>query len=248
MFHTIDLGNGVVTPGVDKSAEKLERLEFPADLSGKTVLDVGAFDGFFSFEAERRNAARVLATDWHSWSNSPESPGTKATFNLARQALRSQVEDQDVDVLGITPESVGRFDVVLFLGVLYHLRDPLLALERMAEVTRELLILETLVDMTHTRRAAAAFYPGNEHINDPSNWWGPNPAAVIGMLKVVGFSRIEVIGRRSLVGRMGSVAYNLGNVAHSRLARSRTSLPLNYVSRDRMVVHAYKDHPSSARS
>ena len=62
-FHTIDLGNGVVTPGDDNSPVKLKRLAFPPDLSGKTFLDIGAWDGFFSFEAERRGAARVLATD-----------------------------------------------------------------------------------------------------------------------------------------------------------------------------------------
>jgi tRNA (mo5U34)-methyltransferase len=67
-FHSIDLGNGVRTPGVDRTAQKLKRLTLPASLSGKTVLDVGAWDGFFSFEAERRGAKRVLATDHYCWS------------------------------------------------------------------------------------------------------------------------------------------------------------------------------------
>jgi len=62
-YHNIDLGHGIVTPGIDNTPKKLGRLHFPERLDGKTVLDIGAWDGFFSFEAERRGAARVLATD-----------------------------------------------------------------------------------------------------------------------------------------------------------------------------------------
>lgn len=82
---------------------------------------------------------------------------------------------------------------MLFLGVLYHLPNPLLALERVASVTRGLLILETVVDMVGHRRPAAAFYPDRELNNDPTNWWGPNQAAVQGMLRSVGFDRVDVI-------------------------------------------------------
>src|SRR5262245_24434215 len=67
-WHTIDLGNGIVTPGGDKHTQaRLGDVKMPADLHGQSVLDVGAWDGFFSFEAERRGASRVLATDSHSW-------------------------------------------------------------------------------------------------------------------------------------------------------------------------------------
>ena len=62
-WHRIDLGDGRITPGRDATQEKLETLHLPNSLSGKTVLDIGAWDGFFSFEAERRGAVRVLATD-----------------------------------------------------------------------------------------------------------------------------------------------------------------------------------------
>jgi SAM-dependent methyltransferase len=143
-YHSIDLGDGIVTPGVDPSPQKLRRLHLPEDLSGKTVLDVGAWDGFFSFEAERRGAERVLATDSYAWSG--VDWGSKRGFELARTRLGSTVEDMDVDVLDLSPQGVGVFDVTLFLGVLYHLRHPMLALEKVAAVTRELLILETAVD------------------------------------------------------------------------------------------------------
>ena len=193
-YHTIDLGNGVVTAGVDNTPERLARIGMPANLSGRSVLDIGAWDGFFSFEAERRHAARVVACDYYAWHGLGWGTGRgKAGFQLARAALNSRVEDLDVDVMDLAPERVGTFDLVLFLGVLYHLPNPLLALERIAAVTGSLLILETVVDMVGVRRPAAAFYPGRELGDDPTNWWGPNHAAVRSMLSSVGFARVDVI-------------------------------------------------------
>jgi tRNA (mo5U34)-methyltransferase len=121
-YHTIDLGHGVVTPGTDNSPARLRKLALHEDLRGSTVLDIGAWDGFFSFEAERRGASRVLATDSFCWGGG--GPGTKDGFELARKTLNSKVEDMNVDVLELSPEIVGVFDLVLFLGVLYHMRHP----------------------------------------------------------------------------------------------------------------------------
>ena len=190
-YHSIPLGDGVVTPGVDDTRSRLPKIHMPDDLSGKTVLDVGAWDGFFSFEAERRGASRVLATDSFSWTG--QGWGTKDGFELARRALGSRVEDRELDVLDLSPETVGEFDVVFFLGVLYHMKHPLLALERVFSVTRELLIMSTFVDATWTRRPAAAFYPRAEANSDPTNWWGPNPGAVVAMLETAGFARVDVV-------------------------------------------------------
>jgi tRNA (mo5U34)-methyltransferase len=120
-LHSIDLGNGIVTPGWERNtASRLQELMIPDDLRGMTVLDIGAWDGFFSFEAERRGAKRVLATDFDSWVG--KTWGSKAGFELARRALNSNVEDMTIDVVELSPERVGVFDLVLFLGVLYHLR------------------------------------------------------------------------------------------------------------------------------
>jgi tRNA (mo5U34)-methyltransferase len=190
-WHTIDLGHGVVTPGVDPSAARLPQIQFPIDLTNKTVLDIGAWDGFFSFEAERRGARRVLATDSFCWGRG--GWGTKAGFELARRALGSRIEDLDIDPTELTPEKVGTFDLVLFLGVLYHMRHPLLALERVASVTRGQLILQTQVDLLAVRRPAMAFYERAECNNDPTNWCGPNPAAVMAMLRSVGFREVRVV-------------------------------------------------------
>ena len=132
----------------------------------------------------------MLATDSYSWTG--EGWGSKDSFLLARESLGSKVEDMDVDVMDMSPDRVGEWDVVLFLGVLYHLKHPLLALERVASVTKDMLILEAHVDLSGGwRKPMMAFYPGTECNNDPSNWCGPNPACVEAMLEVAGFKRIE---------------------------------------------------------
>jgi tRNA (mo5U34)-methyltransferase len=187
--HRIDLGQGVITPGLWNTPEILDRLRLPADLSGQTVLDVGCWDGFYSFEAERRGASRVLATDSFTWQR--KSWGSKDGFDLARRVLSSRVEDLEIDVLDLSPERVGVFDVVLFLGVLYHMKHPMLALERVAAVTRRLLVVETVIDLLYAPRPALAFYPGAELNQDDSNWFGPSPSAVEAMLRAAGFPRVE---------------------------------------------------------
>lgn len=194
-WHSIDLGDGVVTPGPDPTALRLPELGIPSDLTGQSVLDIGAWDGFFSFEAERRGAQRVLATDSFCWDGG--GWGTKAGFELARRALNSKVDDLSIDPLDLTPERVGTFDVVLFFGVLYHMRHPLLALERLFSVTRGLAVVNTHVDFTAIERPAIAFYQGNELNNDSTNWCGPNPAAVVAMLHAVGFRDVQIVSRWS---------------------------------------------------
>ncbi|HLZ72513.1 MAG TPA: DUF1698 domain-containing protein [Dehalococcoidia bacterium] len=196
-YHRIELGDGVVTPGVDDSVATFGRIRMPDDLTGKSVLDIGAWDGFYSFEAERRGARRVLATDSYCWSG--PGWGSQDGFNLARKILHSRVEDQEIDVMELAPERIGVFDVVLLLGVLYHMRYPMLALDRVASVTGELLIVSTQVDMIDVPRPALAFYPGMELEQDPTNWFAPNPAAMEGMLRAVGFQRVEMVSPPDLV-------------------------------------------------
>lgn len=227
-YHTIDLGAGVVTRGVDDSPLRLARVHLPGSLRGKTVLDIGAWDGFFSFECERRGAERVVAADHFSWHGT--GWGTKAGFNLAREALGSRVEDVDIDVMDVSPERLGTFDVVLFLGVLYHLRHPFLALERVASVTRECLIVETVVDLVGIRRPAMAFYPGRELNNDPTNWWGPNIPAVTGMLESLGFSEVTIPTR--IPGPM----YRAARAVYHR-ARRKNGVAEAF-RQDRAVFHA----------
>lgn len=190
-YHRIDLGDGIMTPGVDDPAHRLEDLDIPADLGGKSVLDIGAWDGFFSFEAERRGARRVLATDSYCWGG--EGWGTKQGFDTVRRILGSNVEDLEIDAMDLSPETAGTFELVLFVGVLYHMRHPLLALEHVSSVTGGQLILETHTAMTAEARPVMLFYPGSELNDDDTNWWGPNPPAVEAMLRDVGFTSTKRI-------------------------------------------------------
>lgn len=188
-YHRIDLGDGIVTPGVDDTPNRMAPLELPSDLSGKSVLDIGAWDGVFTFEAERRGASRVLATDSYCWSG--EGWGTKEGFLTASRILGSRADDLEIDVMDLSPDKVGTFDLVLFVGVLYHLRHPLLALERVASVTGDQLIFDSHTAKVEDPDPVMLFYPGTELNDDPTNWWGANPPAVEAMLREVGFRRIE---------------------------------------------------------
>jgi tRNA (mo5U34)-methyltransferase len=226
----MDLGHGIVTRGESNNHRLLQKLDLAPRLDGLTVLDVGAWDGFFSFEAERRGAQRVLATDYYCWSG--PGWGTKAGFELARRALGSKVEDLEIDVPNLAPERVGVFDVVLFLGVLYHLRNPLLALERVFSVTGSHLILETHVDMLHCLRPACAFYPGDELNRDPTNWFGPNPPAVAAMLGAVGFRRMEVVHRPL------RLPLRLARAVREAVRGRARLIPA--INQGRLVVHAWR--------
>jgi tRNA (mo5U34)-methyltransferase len=233
-YHRMELPGGVVTPGVSEAARGLRRLRLPERLDGLSVLDIGAWDGFYSFEAKRRGAARVVATDSYSWSG--EGWGTKEGFLLARAALGVDVEDVDVDVMDLSAAGIGRFDLVLLLGVLYHLRDPITALERAAEVTAGRLIIETETSLTWYRSPAAAVYPRRELNDDDTNWWALNPAALRGLLRRAGFGRVETVWRTSLPRR----------AARAAVLRVRTGQPARQQFRSqRIVVHAWKGggHP-----
>jgi tRNA (mo5U34)-methyltransferase len=192
-WHSIDLGNGIITPGhktpalqADEAAAFFDRI----DLNGKSVLDVGAWNGFYSFEAKRRGAGRVLATDSFCWRHT--SFRGRERFELARQALKLDVEALEIDISDISPETTGSFDVVLFLGVFYHRYDPIEALARVASVTKQLLIVESHIDLRKLDRPAMVFYPGNELANDSSNWWGPNLLLLDALLRGHGFSEVEL--------------------------------------------------------
>jgi tRNA (mo5U34)-methyltransferase len=230
--HQIDLGDGIVTPGRDKSARKLAALELPA-LAGKSVLDVGAWDGYFSFAAERLGAERVVALDSVVWHNLSKDP-----FEIARKRLRSNVEDVELEVLEISPETVGMFDVVLFMGVLYHMRDPMAALEAVASVTKELLVVETFTDMAWSPRKAVAFYPGKYLGGDHSNWWGPNPAAAVAMVEELGFKEVQAIRKPTIRRRLYMTARNIASIVYSRRPHSPSRLPLGFIATDRLTIHA----------
>lgn len=220
-FHSIDLGHGVITPGqkpIELLKNELDRFQLP-DLAGKTVLDIGAWDGFFSFSAERLGARSVTALDEYVWSldlqktreaarqgreNSDplanrvfdlENLPGKAGFDLARRLLNSEVEEQVLDFMKTDPAEVGTHDVVFFLGVLYHMQDPFDALRRVAKMTREVAIIETLAVAIDgwEERSICEFFEGSEMNNDATNWWAPNAKALGGMCRAAGFARVDLL-------------------------------------------------------
>jgi len=190
-FHSIDFGNGVVSKG-SKSLETIsaeaEALFGGINLAGKSILDIGAWNGCFSFETKRRGAKRVVAADHPMW-NHPELKGRQA-FDLARSALGLDIEARDIDVPDIRPDTVGEFDIVLFLGVFYHLFDAQTLTKQVSKCASDLLILETQQDALTSAKPAMIFYPGTTLLDDPSNWWGPNVPCVYEILRESGFNLI----------------------------------------------------------
>jgi len=174
----------------------------PRDLRGKTVLDIGCNAGFFSLEMKRRGADRVLGIDFDE------------TY-LAQARFAAAVESLDIEFRRMSVYDVGslgeRFDIVFFIGVFYHLRHPLLALDLVHEhVARDLLVFQTLQRGSAEVAEIAADYdfsdtaifdaPGSprmhfieqRYAHDPTNWWVPNRACTEAMLRSAGF---EILGR-----------------------------------------------------
>jgi len=189
-FHSIDLGSGVIARGAktpDYIDAECEMILGPIDLRGTSVLDVGAFNGYYSFAAKRRGAARVLASD--SWAWRHPYFRAKETFDLARTALDCDVEALEIDPTELT-KAAGVFDVVLYLGVFYHMIEPIHCTRRIAECAGRLLIIESHLDALAIPQPAMIFYPGAELNNDPTNWWGPNPHLIYDLMTHCGFARI----------------------------------------------------------
>src|SRR5665213_3034664 len=136
-WHSFELPDGRRIDGVNTVESLRKRIEvhtIPQDLSGARVLDIGAWDGWYSFEMERRGA-QVLAID--CWDN--------PHFHQIRAALKSRVEYRQMDVYELNPQTVGRFDIVLFMGVLYHLKHPLLGLEKVCAVTTGMAVVDSFI-------------------------------------------------------------------------------------------------------
>jgi len=172
--------------------------EVPCDLRGKSVLDIGCNAGFYSFEMKRRGADRVLGID------NDEAYLDQARF--AAEVLDLEVEFRNLSVFDVH-QLKERFDLVLFMGVIYHLRHPLLALDLIYEhVASDLLIFQSMLRGSKMASCLNADYPFWEHAvfnedeypklhfveasyaGDPTNWWVPNRACAEAMLRSSGFS------------------------------------------------------------
>lgn len=175
-----DLFDGVRLPGRNDVTELSGRIKLPSDLTGKRILDIGAWNGAFSFECERRGASEIVAFSLEN----PETTG----FNRLKALLGSKVKYITGSVYNLQDYELGTFDVVLFLGVLYHLRYPLLAVDRLRNACRGELFIETHIADDLGDEPVWRFYPGDELANDPSNWFGPNVPAVLTAFQTAGFN------------------------------------------------------------
>jgi tRNA (mo5U34)-methyltransferase len=263
-FHPIDLGQGVVTNGLSQGPF-LGPAEMP-DLQGKSVLDIGAWDGYYSFQAERLGASRIVALDHYVWGVDmaarqvywaecaekgvlpdhnrdttdfwqPELPGRRS-FEFAKEALNSRVEPMLADFATVDLATVGHFDVVLYLGVLYHMKEPLQCLERLRSVTDEVAVIETQavhIDGLEDQ-SLMQFFAGGQFIGDYGNWFVPTMDGLRQLALAGGFSRVVPVVEAppaAAAPRPSRLRQVLGRVP----ATGPTSHPaLTYY---RAVVHAF---------
>ena len=212
-YHTVELPGGITTPGIYDHRPYLPAYGIPADLRGKTALDVGAASGFFSFELERRGA-RVTATDLPSWTShdfgahyEPELKDDEAEkylhepFLFAHRARGSGVTRTLTSIYDISPASVGMFDLVFCGSVLIHLSDPATALRRLCDVTREAAIIATVVHPVDSPDPIALF---SGHLRGDT-WWAPNRAGFEAMVQSAGFAGWEWYSEFRLDYRDGRV-------------------------------------------
>jgi tRNA (mo5U34)-methyltransferase len=170
-----ELAPGVYAPGTNDVDWLLHAAGVPLDLTGASVLDVGTTNGGTAFTLERRGAARVVATDIVD----PMHFG----FEAIREALGSSVEFRQLSVYELAQAMGEQFDFVIFWGVLYHLRHPLLALDNVRAVAGGEVYVETAVCDAETVAAGsqplARFYRLDELGADSSNWFAPNVPALL---------------------------------------------------------------------
>jgi tRNA (mo5U34)-methyltransferase len=190
-WHSFELPDGTLIQGVcdlPGLKNRIAQFPIPQDLRGKRVLDIGAWDGWFSFEMERRGAAVVAIDNW-------DNP----RFHQAKTMLDSRVEYRQMDIYDLTPERLGRFEIVLFMGVLYHLKHPLLALERVCALTTEMAAVDSFIlreehwsGANVVERPVMEFYEADEFGGQTDNWVAPSLACLQAFCRTAGFARAEL--------------------------------------------------------
>jgi tRNA (mo5U34)-methyltransferase len=188
--HAFEIFPGLITPGTYRPDFLLEKTRLPADLCGMRVLDIGTCDGFFALRLARRGAS-VVAIDYRS----KQAHG----YGVMEQLNPVEIEYHQMNIYELAEKPLGEFDVVLFLGVLYHLPDMIRALHMIRARCRGRLFVETHSENDFCREVPAArYYRGNTLANDHTNFWAPNRLCVLDMLHDTGFDvvRDEAWGQR----------------------------------------------------
>jgi tRNA (mo5U34)-methyltransferase len=220
-YHTLQLGDGVVTEAMFDHRPVLDRYPVPADLSGRRCLDVGTMDGFWAFEMERRGAEEVIAIDLDDpealdWPASLRDSQkaldeTKAErFALAKRALGSKVERVTLSAYDLSPE-LGRFDFVFCGDLLLHLKDPITPVERIRSVcTGSAVIVNVIKRFRFRESAPLAELDGI----DTFTWWTTNLAGLIRLVRAAGFARVEAAEPFELPFRGGGDWQGLRGAVH----------------------------------
>jgi tRNA (mo5U34)-methyltransferase len=203
-YHTLELADGVLTPGWFDHRGIAAQLPLPSSLAGMRCLDVGTFDGFWAFEMERRGASEVLATDvpdaehwdWPALSEQHVHEVLAARkrdgdgFQIAHEALGSAVEHRALSVYDLDSAELGSFDFVYLGSLLIHLRDPVRALERVRDVCAGTLLVvdnhEPLLTLLFPRLPIARL----DGRGRPW-WWQSNVACLVRMLEAAGFELVR---------------------------------------------------------
>ena len=184
-YQRIPLGHGIYTPGEtgEYSERKLQMMQFAETVAGKTMLDIGCNEGFFTFEAERSGATRVLAID--------QNKKAQEKFELVRRISGRTAAFRLMGVYDLDPEVIGQFDVVLFLAVFHHLRYPFLALDKIAAVTKEVAMMEIVeaVPKQPSQQAALVRHLGRKG----QLRMAPTREFLLEMLERAGFPRVEIL-------------------------------------------------------
>lgn len=203
LYHSFRLPNGQILQGsidLTHMEERLASFRLPQDLTGKDVLDIGPWDGYFTFELERRGA-NVTAIDYVDLD----------TFRALQRVFASRAQYKRMDVYELSPSNPGTFDIVLCLGVLYHLKHPLLALEKICAVTRDICIIDSfVVDGERWLRGERPalpyleFYETDEFGGQLDNWCGPTVSAVEALARAAGFAQTEVLAVTDSTARIAA--------------------------------------------
>jgi len=206
-YHRIELPYGIVTPGWAPINPLSYRI--PDAFDGKRVLDIGAWDGYWTFEALKRGAKEVIAIDdFSDYLGSLDKSQRSAweSFDLCRSAL-GYSEDRckriDMSVYDIAKKNLGLFDIVFFFGTVYHLRHPLLALDKISALCRDEIYIESAIldDFSPYRgglghgypgqQMVMEFYPGKQYGHNETNWWAPTLYCLMNMTFAAGFQKVE---------------------------------------------------------
>lgn len=222
-YHTLELGGGVVTPGMFDHRPVLDRYPIPADLSGKRCLDVATMDGFWAFEMERRGAESVTAIDLEDpddldWPASLRGDHDKSMdetkadrFALAKSALGSNVESVLLSAYDLSPE-LGTFDFVFCGDLLLHLKDPITPVERIRSVcTGSAVIANVIKRFRFNEKRAMAELDGIDNFE----WWVTNLAGLVRVVQSAGFGRVEASETFELPFREGGDWRGLRGAVHA---------------------------------